>query len=157
MALPLMKAYFDQELGLSLQMPVDWEAAETNEFPLVLLAPPEDGFRANVGFGISALHPTTPEHLQQVITRTRQDRQRDYENFEFINEARFMQTGYPGHIERYSWTLETNGAALEQVFALILTTPDTMYNIHGTTLRQYTAQYLPIFEHIIFSIRFPRS
>jgi hypothetical protein len=152
-----MKAYFDQALRLSLQMPIAWDAAETSEFPLVLLAPPEDGFRANVGFGVSSLHPTTPEHLQQVINRTRHDRAQDYEQFKFINEARFTQTGYPGHIERYRWTLETNGAVLEQVFALILTSPDGLYNIHGTTLHIHAAQYLPIFEHIIFSIRFPRG
>lgn len=157
MTLPPMKAYFDQELRLSLQMPATWDAAETIEFPLVLLAPPEKGFRANVGFGISALHPTTPDHLQQVIARTRHDRARDYEQFEFIREMRFMLAGFPGHLEHYRWTLETNGVGLEQIFALILTGPEGLYNIHGTTLQEHAAQYLPIFEHIIFSIRFRRG
>lgn len=152
-----MKAYFDQEMGLSLQMPSDWDAAETNQFPLVLLAPPEDGFRANMGFGVSPMNPPTPEHLQHIITRTRHDRQQDYDHFEFINEARFMHRGFPGHIERYRWTLDNTGAALQQVFALILTGPDALYNIHGTTLEQHADKYVPLFEQIVYSIRFPRG
>lgn len=148
------KSYYDDDIGVSLQMPTNWEAGATDQFPLILMAPPENGFRANLSFSIKDLNPPTPEHLQQTIDAARASRQDSYDGFELVSEQRVMIDNFPGHIERYHWTMDHTGQAMTQLFALILTGPDALYGMHGTCLRDAEDTYVPAFESIIQSMRF---
>lgn len=148
------KSYYDPDLSVSLEMPMDWEAAANDPFPLILMAPPEGDFRANLSFSVQVLEPPTPEHLQQLIDQTRAERRQSFAGFEPVSEERLMQDNFPAHLEVYHWTMDGSGVPMTQVFALILTAPEALYSLHATCLRGLESHYLPVFRGIIQSLRF---
>ncbi len=148
------KSYYDPDIALSLEMPTDWDAAATDQFPLLLIAPPEQDFRANLSFSVQEFDPSTPEHLQWVIDQTRADRSRTFVDFQLISEQRIMQDNFPGHLEHYHWTMDDSGLPMTQLFALILTAPNALYGLHATCLQATENRYVPIFMNIIHSLRF---
>ena len=151
------KSYYDADVGLSLEMPTDWDAAASDQFPLLLIAPPEQDFRANLSFSIQELIPPTPEHFRLIIKETRADRRRDFVDFELFSDQHILQDNFPGHIEQYHWKMDETHVHMTQLFSLILTGPDALYGLHGTCLQSTEDHYLPIFIAIIRSIRFIES
>jgi len=148
------KSYFDPDIAVSLEMPADWEAAATEHFPLLLMAPSEQAFRANLSFSVETLDPPTPANLQLMIDQTRADRRQTFEGFQLVSEQRMMQDNFPAHIEYYHWNMDGSHIPMTQLFALILTAPDALYGLHGTCLQSTEDTYLPIFTAIIRSLRF---
>ena len=45
-------SHFDKELSVSIKVPVEWEVGKNDDFKLLILSPPIDGFRANVGINV---------------------------------------------------------------------------------------------------------
>jgi hypothetical protein len=148
------KSYYDPDIAISLEMPLDWDAAASDQFPLLLLAPPQDNFRANMSFSVQELDQPTPEHFKAVIRQTHADRRRTFTDFQLVSEKRILQDNFPGHIEHYHWTMDDTHIPMTQLFALILIGPDALYGIHATCLRDTEQTYLPIFNAIIHSLRF---
>lgn len=153
----MKKSYYDKDVGVSLEMPAEWDAAASEHFALILLAPSKQRFRPNLSFVVKSLKPPTPEHLQQMIDKARKDREASYQGFALVSEERLMQDNYPGHLEVYHWEMDETGTPLTQIFVLILTGPDALYSLHATCLREQETTYLPIFREIIASLRFTPS
>lgn len=148
------KSYYDEDLGISLEMPVKWGIIEHDVIPLVVMAPMEKKFQANMTFIIKELELATPEAMQIVVESARNDRIESYDNFELVHEERLIIDNSPAHIETYHWTMDNTGIPLTQLFALIFIGNDVLYSIHATCLRKLEETYLPRFEHVVKSLRF---
>jgi hypothetical protein len=149
-----MANYYDQDLRLALHVPPNWDIASTDEFTLILLAPEVDGFRANMSFLVNPFDPATPEHLEQVIAETRQDRLATYQDFDLRYEDRLLVNDAPTHVEYYHWRMDETDLPLGQMFALLVTFQRELYSLHATTLREHETLYEPIFREILLSLQF---
>lgn len=153
MSLPKMVSHFSAQLALSIEMPESWIAEETEAFPLLLLSPSESGYRSNLGFSLVSLPLGTPEDLEAVISNTKQDQQSDYPKFKQLSEQRSFQDNYPLYLQTYQWHEPSRQIDFCQVLALMVISPEYLYEIHGATLSQLSEKYLPILNQIINSIR----
>jgi hypothetical protein len=152
--LPKMQSYFDHELRISLEMPESWTTTSTEVFALVLLAPEQDGYRANLGFSRNELAVPDPERLEEIIAETKEDQKVEYTAFQQTEEKRFWQDGLPAYWQCYEWQPEENDLHFSQIFSLIVAGPDLVYDIHGATLKHLEDRHIPIFRHILHSIRY---
>lgn len=152
-----VRKYHDTEVGVALEIPAEWNAGSTPDFALVLFAPEEQGFQANLTFTLSPFHPPTHERLWGLIQDTRQDRMDAYQGFTLIQEERMIQDQCPGYIETYYCEMDDTHLPLFQLFAIILAGEDALYTLHGTALRSTQAVYEPLFRQMIQSIRFLRN
>lgn len=148
-------SYFDPQLSISLLRPESWDVGSTDYFPLCLLAPSEQNFRTNLSLRqVEGVGPLTPESFQMIIANTHTDQQADYHRFHQMSEQKIMLDGLPAYVQVYEWQDEASGTEFAQVLTLIATSPDTLLEIHGATLRQMAATTIPILLDMIESIRF---
>ncbi|GEM_PF-3122421 len=152
-----VRSYYDSEVGMSLELPAEWDAASTFDFALVLSAPEEQGSRAGLCFNISPFNPPTQERLLAFIEDTRQERMEVYGGFALLSEERIIQDRCPGYIETYRWQAEDTNVPIFQLFAAILLGQDALYTVHGTALLSLQATYEPLFRQIIASLQFIRA
>ena len=152
-----IRSYYDSNIGVAMEIPAEWDAGSTPDFALVLMAPEEQGFKANLNFTISLFNPPTQERLLGFIEDTRQDREDSYPGFSVLREERMIQDQCPGYIETYHWELEDTNLPIFQLFALIMAGTDALYTLHGTALRSLEQMYEPLFRQMIASIRFIRD
>jgi hypothetical protein len=152
-----VRSYYDANVGVAMEIPAEWDAGSTPDFALILVAPEEQGFNANLSFTISPFDPPTQDRLRDLIQDTRQDREENYPKFSVVREERMIQDKCPGYIETYHWELEETNTPLFQLYALILAGQDALYTLHGTSLRSLEDSYEPLFRQIIASIRFIRD
>lgn len=152
-----VKSYYDEDLGLSLEMPKKWMIVENEHIPLVIAAPPEKKFQANMTFVMRDIEIATPEAMQVVVDSARSDRMESYDNFELVQEERLIIDNSPAHLEHYHWTMDNTGLPLTQLFALIFIGNDMLFSIHATCLRKLEEKYLPRFEHVVKSLRFTNA
>lgn len=152
--LPKMVSYFDKNYSISLEIPENWTASSTEDFPLVFFALRENGYRSNLGFSKEILQPPNLEALEALINQTKKSQQQEYDDYRMIDEANFLQDGYAAYLQHYQWQPSDNNSHFSQVFGLILTGPESLFEIDGATLVEMEEKYFPIFDHIIKSIRF---
>ncbi len=150
----MTKYYISEEANIGLQLPDGWTVSHNENFPLIVLAPKEDSFRANMTFSIRELKPPTQENFEQKIATARADREQDYKGFDLLSEEKWMQEDFPAYSEVYHWNADQDNTPLTQIFALIMTGPDALYSVHGTTLRSLEASYIPHFKAILKSLTF---
>jgi hypothetical protein len=150
---PHWVSYYDQTFSISLLAPADWTAARTDDFPFVLLSPPENGYRSNLGFSETHIEPLSAERLDQEIAKLKAQQASDYENFRSLEERKFWLDGHPAWQQRYEWQPRDKPYHFSQVLALLVVNENTLYEINGATLKELETTYMPIFERIIESIR----
>jgi hypothetical protein len=147
-------SYFDQELSISLEIPIDWSVNKDDEFPLSLFAPADSNYRANLSFSQMPVESPTIEILKQAIEETKADQLQEYPHFQQIKEEQIWQDDCPAYLQQYEWKSPDLDDYFEQVFCLILTPSYGLFGIYGTTLKSLRDEYIAIFLHIISSIRF---
>jgi hypothetical protein len=150
----MTKSYFNEDVNIQMELPEGWTTSKNEQFPLILFAPQENNFRANMTFSIRELKPPTQEHFEDLIGKTRVEHEQDYKDFALIEEEKWMQDEFPAYQEVYHWTSDEGDIALTQIFALMMTGPDALYSIHCTTLRSVESTYLSQFKSIIKSFEF---
>jgi hypothetical protein len=153
-ALPPMSSYFNQELQLSLEAPSNWVAGSTGEFQLMLMAPPEKEYRANLGFNVRALDPASQAELDKIIRESQKKQADTLADYRLNRDATFMLDNRPTYMRFYEWKDPGLGLHFSQLQALVLVSEDTVYTIDGSSLKELEDKYLPILEHMVSSIRF---
>jgi hypothetical protein len=152
-----VRSYYDASVGVAMEIPAEWDAGSTPDFALILVAPEEQGFHANLSFTVSPFNPPTQERLRDLIEDTRQDREENYPKFSVLREERMILDQCPGYIETYHWEMEDTKVPFFQLYALVLAGQDALYTLHGTSLRALEQVYEPLFRQMIASIRFIRD
>ena len=152
--LPKMVSYFDKGLSISLEIPAEWQVHHDEDFPLSLLAKPVKGYQANMTFSHMGIESPRIEVLQEAIAETKQEQTADYPSFRQLKEEQVWQDDCPAYVQLYEWQAPEVEEKFEQMLAMILTPEHGLFAIYGTTLQSLRADYLPIFEHVIGSMRF---
>jgi hypothetical protein len=147
-------SHFDRGLGISLEHPDDWEVGHTDAFALVVVAPPEAGYRSNLGFSRGEPPSTSPDVLDATLEIARDQQRTGYPGFEELAVLRFEQDGFPALLQLYRWQPASAVEPFTQLFALVLTRDHGLLEINGSTLRSLEASALPALEAIVRSIRF---
>jgi hypothetical protein len=150
-----VQTHHDQGLGVAIGVPDDWEVDSSEEFPLLLLAPVDHDFRANVGVSRTELDPPTPEHLAEVVERVREERAREKRVVHLEGERPIVQDGASGWMLRSRWELEDAPVEVIQISGLFLTPAGLLFQLHCTTLSEAAETYLPVFRDVLDSLRFP--
>ena len=146
--------YFDPKFRISLELPADWSTGHTDDFPLILLAPPEMDYRSNLGFSQSDQPIASPEALDGIIAGAKAEQLAGYSRFRQLKEERFWQDGRPAFLQQYQWQPEDAQHPFVQLFGLVLVGPDNLLEINGATLQPLAERYLPVLQKIVSSIRF---
>lgn len=149
-----MPSHFDRALGVSLVAPPTWQRGRTDDFAMVFLAPPEAGYRSNLGFSRADPPTLTAAVMAATIATAREQQRTAYPGFvELAAEPREVD-GHPAFVQRYQWQQAGAPEPFVQVFGLVLTKDHGLLELNGATLRSLADRILPIFDDIIASIRF---
>lgn len=141
--------FADYDVGLEMSVPIGWTAAAAADFPLVLLAPDDHGFRANIGIRTGALDPPTPEAFQDLTRRTKAARQAELTGFTVVAERVGPQAGYPGWQLRATW--DDGGQKVTQITQLFVVEPARLVEVTATCLEESERSYLPLFRQVLES------
>jgi len=150
--LPQMVSYFDEDVRVSLEMPIFWNAGKNADFPLLLVAPKKEDYHSNLGFERVQFAIESPQAFEASIRQTKADQARDYEGYEMVGEERWLQDNRPTYWQQYTWS---DGHHLfVQVLVLFVLDDQTVMQVHGATLVGMVDEVIPIFRHVIESLRF---
>jgi hypothetical protein len=141
----------DTDVGLDIGVPTGWDAVSTASFPLALVAPEEELFRANIGVLVGTLEPASVEGFESRIANLRASRTAELPAFAIRSERVGPQNGYPGWQMRATWDFE--GRTVTQVTVVFVTENEALYELTGTTLLRLEEQYLPIFRQVFGSLK----
>jgi hypothetical protein len=149
-----MLSLFDDELMLSLMVPRHWEAVRSEEFPLNLFAPEEQGYRTHLSFGLDQISPPTLAEFQNVLQRIYYDEGLSLEGYNLTQGSACTLAERPAFVAYYDWHAAEIKADISQLDALIFTGTSVVYKVHGYTLKTQTDVFMPVLENVISSIRF---
>lgn len=147
-----MASFTDTVLGLHMDVPVGWEAQRTEQFTLILFAPAQDGYRANLGVNEGRLDPPTPDNLKKLIVDSEAEQQSTYNQYRTLSRRDVTIDGHTAHIRHYEWSDTGTGLTFSQLQAFILVEPH-LYVIDGSSLKQHADSFIPQLEQIVTSIR----
>ncbi len=157
MPLPPMVSYFHKPLMLSLEVPNSWARAKMPDTVLALFGPEVDNYRTNLAFSIHQLDPNIFNSFDNLIKASffSGNMERSLEQLHLAESANFTLDGHEAFQALMQWVGEEDGAkiALTQLDLLIKVAPDTVYEIHGYTLRQHEVVNIPVLEYMLGSIR----
>lgn len=148
-----MPSHFDRGLGISLEAPAGWERAATADFPLLVVAPREHGFRTNVGFSRAAA-PPTEEHLAQALAAARAAQVRDYPQLVVLAEDALTIDDCPAVLQRYRWQPPGAPEPLVAIFGLVRAGAHGLVEINGSTVLSLADRMMPVLDAIVRSLRF---
>lgn len=159
MSLPRMVSYFHKPLMLSLEVPEDWARAKMPDTILTLFGPEVDNYRTNLGFNLhKKINSAAPDSFDNLINASyfSGNMESALDQFSLVESGKFILDGWTAFQARMHWVAEEGGAkiALTQLDVLVQVGPDSVYEIHGYTLRQHETVNIPILEHMVGSIRF---
>ena len=146
--------HHDEGLEVALEVPEGWEVTSSEEFPLLLLAPVEQEFRANVGVNRSPLDPPTVEHLADVVEEVRAKRAAEGRTVVLEGERPLVQDGAAGWLLRSRWLPDEPPVEVVQIAGMFLTDAGQLYQVHCTTLAATAEVHLPAFKAVLDSLRF---
>lgn len=144
----------DATLGISLEAPLGWSRAASDVFPVMLLAPEQDGYRASCNLSHERFDPPAPEGFEDFVRRLSHVQRTEYEAFEELGHEPLVIDNRPGILQRYQWSPPGLGGALEQLLALIVVEPGLLLEADTSTRVEGADRYLPTFRRILTSIRF---
>jgi hypothetical protein len=142
------------ELGISLSAPEGWEAGGTNDFKLLIAAPPDHDFRANIGFNVVQSTNATPAMLDTEIGNLDRQQTQQYKKYRQTAVLSENIDGKPARLQFYEWLHEQSNNQLCQIRGLILRDPSTLYIISASSLKQLESKYIPLMQKVINSIKF---
>lgn len=122
----------EPSLGLALQAPATWSRGEHPAFSLLLLAPPERGYRANVGFSAKAIDPPTEDRFRSVVDATLEVHARTYEGHEELGRGFVEVGGRAGVAVHYRWRPAGLGRLLDSLLVAVPTGPDRFVEIDAS-------------------------
>lgn len=145
-------SFFSKPLSLSVQVPVTWEVASNDDFTLLLIAPEENGFKANIGINGYSFTGEKKD-FEKTIEQFKVDLQSDYPEYKLLSEEECWIDGYPAYHQLYSWYSNEQDCIVFQTLSLICDTQTRLYQVNGTCLEGQNSKILNLIEKIAGSVR----
>lgn len=144
-------SFYHKELNVSIKVPTSWEIGNNEDFQLILIAPVDDGYRANIGLNIYEFTGGDRAQFEKAILTSKENLETEYRNYKMLQEDQIWIDGLPAYHQRYEWTTEQD-AHFVQTLTLIFV-PDRLYEMNGTSKAGLGEKYLDLLEEIITSLR----
>ncbi len=158
-SLPRMYRFTDPALGMSLEAPGTWRGEKQSAGVLRFVAPWEDGYRARLTVEMKKLDPPAAASgwFAGTIERTYARGEIGLEGYELVESFDFALDGRPAFMARYRSAPSRVGRELAHLDALALLTGDEQLEIRCVGTLRLEPKYLPIFVHVVDSMRFGRG
>lgn len=144
------------ELKITVEVPDGWQTTSNEDFQLLVLAPSEADYRANIGFDLTKLESNKLAEITQMLEQSRQEQEANYAEFEQTGLKEINLNGHRGYLRYYNWFYEESNLHFSQIQAFVFVAPNVpiVLGASGSCLQQYAQKYLPILEDIIVSVKF---
>jgi len=99
--------------GFQMDVPTDWVITSSPQFQAMFIAPSEtDGLRANL---MITMRPVKPEvTLEEVARLAKETQQKEYTEFEVVEEGELTVSGSKGYQRLYRWFNQEAGTQVLQ-------------------------------------------
>lgn len=147
---PLMYRYHHADLKFSIGVPEGWEVVESENFPMHIFAPEEQGYPASLAFAL--VTGDEPIDMVTVGKYLQQQASERLDGFSLEQEQRLLLGAKEAYMVRYYW----NGQDLSfsQLDTFISQEATRVVRVHGYSLRALEAKYITLFVQMLLTIEF---
>lgn len=139
-------------MGISFEIPEDWKIKENPDFPLILFAPEEKDYQANINFRLHRQAVPNPEVLE-ALARQAHHQLSQLAHFEEKQKQKFFLSNLPAYLLSFSWKMdETSFAQFSQLYILTATGPHAVLEINAVTLYDLAPKHFPVFKSFLQSM-----
>jgi len=143
----------DPNITVHFQLPPDWQPLENAHFDFLCTAPEKKDFTTNVGLRKIDESNLSPERFDEIIAITKSNQQESYENYQLLQEMKYMHRGAPAYYQQYDWKEEASGLHFCQILVFIAN-PVFLLQIDGATIKELKEEHLSQMQNFIDSIDF---
>jgi len=160
--LPEMTAYYNQDVGITLAVPVGWSGKVLSPLALRIFSLPEPKYnqyratlsveKVNLAEDASAGAPAQygEAAMRELIEQARADLGSEMPGLRTLREERLARAdGLLAYAHWFNWLDREAGHAYSQIQTLLLAAGGSLYIFNAATLKPLERKYLPVFEHII--------
>lgn len=158
--LPSMVTYINQEIGISISVPKNWNVEIVNELQFRIFGEIETGFeeyfdeyRCTMSYTLAEPDNNTPDWFETLIRESLEEMAQEYNEYQLISEENCQIADRPAYVRYYEWTEENTGLRVSQLQSLIQVDNSDFYLINAATLKTLEEKYLPIFNTILQSTK----
>lgn len=146
--------FYDEDTSISLVLPEEWHAGKHKDFDFMIIGPSNKGYKSNIGFSLKEIGPLTPEVLDKIISNTKKDQVKNYNEFEEVQSSKKMINEHPIWIQQYRWKDEESGMHFSQILMLAVLEEELLLEVNGATLESIEKEFIPHMVQIVESFRY---
>ena len=149
------------DLKLSIRAPAEgWTGDVIDEHRFRLYGPEQpslDGYSPTMSFRLGEPEGFGDEWFDRFMFAVVREMELGYTDFKLIREERFeLSSVAPVHAVWYEWIDGGSGLHFVQLQAYILVSRFSLYVVNAATLKPIEAEFVPIFDSILRSVRILR-
>lgn len=144
-------SYYDQAMGISMKLPVDWNVGKSEDFQLLLISPKVDGYSVNLAVNEHNFKGSQKDFENAILTSSEKMSQ-EYPGYKKISDIQCWIDGFPAYHKVYSWNSE-DGVAYVQTMTLIYDMSSRLFEFTGSTLQSMPKSTIELLEEITTSTR----
>jgi hypothetical protein len=141
-------------LGISLEIPADWQANPAEQCLAQVFAPQENNYSANLCFNLYPEEPVNQSLMQELMEGSAQQQARTLPEFKQARLENLEIGGQPALLREYTYRYTGRDLRLVQLQALVLAGPARLWVITASSLEELAPKYIPLIEGIIKSLSF---
>lgn len=147
-------SYFEEDMAVSIKLPIDWSVGNSVDFQLILLAEEVDGYRVNIAMNKHKFSGSQ-EDFERSIVKSNLAMAKEYPDYKKLKEVQCWIDGLPSYHQLYSWKSDKPGedSIFFQTLTLIYDMKSQLLEVNGTTIKSEPAEDIALLEEIIDSIR----
>ena len=147
-------SYYEDEMAISIKLPIDWNVGTSKNFQLILLAQEVDGYSVNVAIN-SHEFSGDEAAFNQAISNSNNAMAKEYKGYTKLKEEQCWIDGYPAYHQVYSWIADEDNQEKNyiQTLTLIYDMKSRLFELNGTTLKNLPESNVQLMEEIISSLR----
>ncbi|TAF32672.1 MAG: hypothetical protein EAZ57_08225 [Cytophagales bacterium] len=149
-----MERCTDKDFGLSMEVPTSWADDSNDTYYVIFYARPEKNYRSNVGFQKLGTRLGDEAALRMFTEKYKEKLSREHYQYKAVDEQWFTQAEKPAYLHRFEWQDPEMDVAFCALHAFLYASPSNVYEMKCLTIKPLLNDHLPIFEHILKSIRF---
>lgn len=153
--LPEMTSYYNENLHMTITVPVGWTGKILNPHAFRIFGPPEanfDDYRSTMSYELGNTSLVGKEGLADIARQSLDDLETDMNEFKVIREEHLLVSGRaPAFARWYEWRDEETNLHFSQIQAFIMAPQARLYLINAATLKPLEDRYIPIFNAILKS------
>ncbi|NJL12921.1 MAG: DUF1795 domain-containing protein [Microscillaceae bacterium] len=141
-----MQKYTLSSMGISFEIPEDWKIRENPDFPLILFAPEEKDYQANINFRWHRQSVLNPDEFEALATQAHHQLSQ-LAHYEEKQKQKIFLSNLPAYLLSFSWKMdESPFVRFSQLHILTATGPQNVLEINAATLYDLAPKHFPVFK-----------